>query len=193
METGRVVEERLMTGSKKLQYQETMYQVSVISTAQDGLTVSVNGQDLTWRILSQRGSHITLHNPKTGQVLSGYATETEVGVSVWVAGQGIHLTKPSPVASGRNSAGVASAGFGPVLAPMPGTILKVLVGQGDTVEAKTPLVIMESMKMELTINAPQSGWISAINATPGEMVAMHASLMTLNPLESPPEDELEGP
>lgn len=172
-----------MAGTKTFQYLETTHHVSVTTASLEGVCVSINGQDSTWEIITQRGTQITLRNAQTGQILSGHCIETEVGISVWVAGQVILLVKPSPVARGKNATGSHHGGLGPVLAPMPGTVLKVLVEQGETVEAKTPLVIMESMKMELTINAPQAGWISAINATPGEMVTMHAPLLTLKPLE----------
>ncbi|KAB2945072.1 MAG: acetyl-CoA carboxylase biotin carboxyl carrier protein subunit, partial [Phycisphaerae bacterium] len=44
-----------------------------------------------------------------------------------------------------------------VKAPMPGTILKILVKPGDVVTAHQPLVVMESMKMEMTLSASGAG------------------------------------
>jgi biotin carboxyl carrier protein len=55
-------------------------------------------------------------------------------------------------------------------APMPGIVLKILVGPGDVVTKGTPLVILEAMKMEHSIAATRDGKIVAVNCTEGELV-----------------------
>ena len=55
-------------------------------------------------------------------------------------------------------------------APMPGTILKVNVTQGQAVKAGTVLCILEAMKMENEIFAPCDGKIVAVNASKGATV-----------------------
>jgi biotin carboxyl carrier protein len=65
---------------------------------------------------------------------------------------------------------------------MPGTILKVLVTQGDKVAAGQALIVMESMKMEMTLSAPQAGWVSSVACSEGQMVNMGALLATLKEL-----------
>ncbi|ABR46806.1 pyruvate carboxylase [Alkaliphilus metalliredigens QYMF] len=47
-------------------------------------------------------------------------------------------------------------------ASIPGTVLKVLVKEGDTIKAKEPIIILEAMKMEASITAPVSGVIESI-------------------------------
>lgn len=59
---------------------------------------------------------------------------------------------------------------GHVTTSMPGTIVDVLVKEGDKVEAGTPLLITEAMKMETEIQAPISGKISAIYIQKGDAV-----------------------
>jgi len=55
-------------------------------------------------------------------------------------------------------------------APMPGTIIEVLVKEGDAVERGAPLLILEAMKMEHAICAPAAGTVKAIHFRKGEQV-----------------------
>ena len=73
---------------------------------------------------------------------------------------------PAPVA-----AKPAEVGSGSVVAPMPGTILKVLKATGDAVKAGEVVLILEAMKMENEITAPVDGTIGSLNLTEGSTVA----------------------
>jgi len=59
---------------------------------------------------------------------------------------------------------------GHVTTSMPGVIVDVLVGVGDTVEAGTPVVITEAMKMETEIQAPISGKVTEVYIAKGDAV-----------------------
>ena len=65
----------------------------------------------------------------------------------------------------------AAVGSGSVVAPMPGTILKVLKATGDSVKAGEVVLILEAMKMENEITAPVDGTIESLNLTEGSTVA----------------------
>jgi pyruvate carboxylase subunit B len=69
-----------------------------------------------------------------------------------------------------------AAGETPVLAPIPGTIVRYLVKEGDEVKANTGIVILEAMKMENEIVAPVAGKIKSINFKPGDKVSGGAVL-----------------
>ena len=73
---------------------------------------------------------------------------------------------PAPVA-----AKPAEVGSGSVVAPMPGTILKVLKATGDSVKAGEVVLILEAMKMENEITAPVDGTIESLSLTEGSTVA----------------------
>ncbi len=73
-----------------------------------------------------------------------------------------------------------------VFAPMPGTVLQVLVEVGGFVEQGDRLIIMESMKMELLIDAPQAGVVKRISVTEGSQVD---NGMRLLEFEEPTEHE----
>jgi pyruvate carboxylase subunit B len=58
----------------------------------------------------------------------------------------------------------------PLLAPMPGTVIRYLVKEGDKVKAGDGVVILEAMKMENVLPAPEDGKIKAMNFKPGDKV-----------------------
>ncbi|MEQ7044600.1 acetyl-CoA carboxylase biotin carboxyl carrier protein subunit [Enterococcus gallinarum] len=67
-----------------------------------------------------------------------------------------------------------------ITAPMPGTILKVLVNIGDSVTENQPLMILEAMKMENEIVAGKSGTVVGIHVSQGDVVNPGDSLITIN-------------
>lgn len=88
---------------------------------------------------------------------------------------------PTPKAEAPKAAApLGSAGSVKVEAPMPGTVLRVNVNVGDTVEEGQAVVILEAMKMENEIAAPKSGTVASINATQGSAVNTGDLLITLN-------------
>ena len=53
---------------------------------------------------------------------------------------------------------------------MQGTIVKVIVAEGDTVEAGDPIVVLEAMKMENNVCAEKSGTVAEIKVAEGDSV-----------------------
>ncbi|MBI6909130.1 acetyl/propionyl/methylcrotonyl-CoA carboxylase subunit alpha [Pseudomonas palleroniana] len=68
---------------------------------------------------------------------------------------------------------------GGLTAPMNGSIVRVLVEVGQSVEAGAQLVVLEAMKMEHSIRAPQAGVVKALFCQEGEMVAEGSALVEL--------------
>ena len=66
-----------------------------------------------------------------------------------------------------------------VKAPMPGTILKVNVQNGQKVEEGTVLMILEAMKMENEIMAPCAGTVTSVCVNQGAAVDSDAVLCTI--------------
>ena len=71
------------------------------------------------------------------------------------------------------------AGPAPLVAPMPGLIVRVNVAAGDTVKAGQGLVVMEAMKMENELRATAGGVVKAVRVTPGTAVERGATLVEL--------------
>jgi 3-methylcrotonyl-CoA carboxylase alpha subunit len=63
-----------------------------------------------------------------------------------------------------------SAAGNQIVAPMPGRIVLVKVEPGDQVETGQELLVMEAMKMELSLKAPRAGTIDSVSAAQDEFV-----------------------
>ncbi len=70
----------------------------------------------------------------------------------------------------RPKAAASGAGSGTVAVPMQGTIVKVLVAEGDAVEVGQTICVLEAMKMENNVNAEKAGTITEVRVQAGESV-----------------------
>ncbi len=86
----------------------------------------------------------------------------------------------APARRERGESRKSSAGEGAVVAPMQGTIVKVLVEEGAEVAADEPLCILEAMKMESEIRAPKAGTVSDILVSAGGTVKSGDPLVVLD-------------
>jgi propionyl-CoA carboxylase alpha chain len=75
----------------------------------------------------------------------------------------------------------AALSAGSLVAPMPGTVVRVAVAEGDAVTAGQPLLWLEAMKMEHQIAAPADGVVSEVNVSPGQQVDVGAVLAVVAP------------
>jgi acetyl-CoA/propionyl-CoA carboxylase biotin carboxyl carrier protein len=95
-------------------------------------------------------------------------------VKLWVPeSAGVAASSPAKKKTPRaasGSGGAGGVGTGKVAVPMQGTIVKVLVEVGQSVEAGQSVVVLEAMKMENQIEADKSGVVKAINVSPGDTV-----------------------
>jgi acetyl/propionyl-CoA carboxylase alpha subunit len=99
----------------------------------------------------------------------------------WRAPFRLNLEQPPPAAPPAPDAPAAAAetGSAQLTAPMPGTVIRVLVAAGDRVEARQPLVVLEAMKMETPLYAPYAGRVRLVHVTAGDRVAGGAVLLEL--------------
>ena len=93
-------------------------------------------------------------------------------VKMWVP-ETIGVAAPAAKPKKQRAAsggGAGGAGSGEVAVPMQGTIVKVLVTVGQTVEVGQGVVVLEAMKMENQINAEKAGTVKEIKVGPGDTV-----------------------
>jgi 3-methylcrotonyl-CoA carboxylase alpha subunit len=96
---------------------------------------------------------------------------------IWVDGRVIRLDPPS---TGRSRGRAAS---NELSAPMPATVVSVMVEVGATVTRGDTLIMLEAMKMELAIRDPRDGAVKAIHCQPGELVQPGVQLIVLEGVE----------
>lgn len=77
------------------------------------------------------------------------------------------------------AASAAASGPAPLLAPMPGLVVRIAVAVGDTVQAGQGLVVIEAMKMENELRASAGGVVTAVRVTAGHAVEKGALLVEL--------------
>jgi pyruvate carboxylase subunit B len=75
--------------------------------------------------------------------------------------------------------GAAATGPRPVIAPMPGMVIKVEVAEGDVVRAGQGIVIVEAMKMENELRASAAGRVTKVHVRRGDAVAKDEVLVEL--------------
>lgn len=75
------------------------------------------------------------------------------------------------------AAAAAADGPRPLVAPMPGLVVRVTVAEGDTVEAGQGVVVMEAMKMENELRAVAAGTVKTVHIQPGMAVEKGALLV----------------
>lgn len=137
----------------------------------------INGKEEIIEIVARDKSHIAfIYSGKEyrfhidGSILSNdshhiFKTDVSKG-NVWVNGVEIKISLPE---RRKKSASTAIAD-GAITAPMNGTIMQVLIKNGDKVRKGQKLVVMEAMKLQISLDAPFDGKISALNAKPGQQV-----------------------
>jgi len=108
-------------------------------------------------------------SPRVKRELDVEVNGKRFSVSMWVPDTSAGAAKPRRSSRQRSSGGGAS-GSGDVAVPMQGTIVKVAVAVGDSVETGDTIVVLEAMKMENNIAAGKSGTIESINVAEGDSV-----------------------
>ena len=88
--------------------------------------------------------------------------------------------KAAPAAAPKAAAPAASAGSVKVTAGAAGKVFKVEASVGQAVKAGDNIVILESMKMEIPVVAPQDGTIASIDVAEGAAVENGDTLATMN-------------
>jgi acetyl/propionyl-CoA carboxylase alpha subunit len=96
------------------------------------------------------------------------------------------LNLPAPPSRPAPDVDAAAHDHGPaaeqsaLAAPMPGTVVRVLVNAGATVEARQPLVVLEAMKMETPLVSPYDATVRAVHVKEGDRVAGGTILVELD-------------
>ncbi len=105
------------------------------------------------------------------------------GLVVWVDGHRLDLDVGTAEDESVGRAGGGAGGSGIIKAPMPGSVVKVLVSEGEEVSAGQSLVIVEAMKMENEVRSPLDGVVKAVNVSAGDSVGTSETMVEVEPAE----------
>jgi biotin carboxyl carrier protein len=109
-------------------------------------------------------------------LLDGAAFEVQVeasaaGLTVTAGGRRMPARVVDPRQwQGRRGAAAEAEGRQQVLAPMPGKVVRILVAQGEKVDAGRGLLVVEAMKMQNEIRSPKTGTVERLAVEKGQAV-----------------------
>ena len=107
-------------------------------------------------------------------------TVEETGSVSAPAAAPVAAPKAAPAAAPKAAAPAAGAGAVKVTASVPGKVLKIVASAGQAVRAGDNIIILESMKMEIPVVAPQDGTVASIDTSEGASVENGDTLATMN-------------
>jgi biotin carboxyl carrier protein len=103
---------------------------------------------------------------------------TPEGMVVAIAGQRFDISVHDPRRWSPKSAG-GTQGVATLTSPMPGKVVRVLVAEGDAVEAGQGILVVEAMKMQNELKALRAGHVISLTAREGATVVAGESLATI--------------
>lgn len=131
--------------------------VRVVAVSPDRVTLEVDGVRAHFDVREYGGDHVHVDGPTASYRLLAHP----------------RFTDPR-----------TAAAPGSLLAPMPGTVVRIAegIGEGGAVTAGQPLIWLEAMKMEHRVVSPVSGTLTALHAAPGSQVEVGALLAVVTEL-----------
>jgi acetyl-CoA/propionyl-CoA carboxylase biotin carboxyl carrier protein len=139
----------------------------------DAGTVSAGGRE--WRDAAVRfdgGGAVRVTLEGVQRRYAAHVTAEEI----WIARDGYQVALRTANRRGGDEGELVDS----LQAPLPGKVIAVNVADGDRVEKDQVLVVLESMKMELSITAPHPGTVSGLRLRPGDRVAVRQPLLAVH-------------
>ena len=127
----------------------------------------------------QAGTDAGDDDPKVRRDLDVEVNGKRFSVSMWVPESAGSAAGPSRVRRSAPKKAAAAAGSGQIAAPMQGTIVKVEVEVGATVETGDTLCVLEAMKMENNIAADKAGTVAEVHVAVGDSVGSGDMLVVI--------------
>jgi 3-methylcrotonyl-CoA carboxylase alpha subunit len=137
-----------------------------------GWLLQVDGCDLTARHAGLADGTLTAEIAGTRRRAAVVAGDGELTILCEGDAWRLAVDDPSVRAAAQD------AGGGHLMAPMPGTVVQVLVAAGAKVERGAALMVVEAMKMEHTIKAPADGTVASVHFAVGDPVSEGVELIS---------------
>ncbi len=157
-------------GAVRLRYRvgERDYEVEAERTCPRRLRLDLEDREATVEVLSAENGR--LHAVVDGEPLTADFASDGHHVLISLNGEGYTLAKPPPPDVDRAGPAGTDAAGASLTAPMPGTVVRVSVSEGEVVEEGQLLLVLEAMKMEQSVKAPHAGRVSSLPYGEGDLV-----------------------
>ncbi len=153
------------------------------SKRNDQYFIRLRGENHEVQVVSGPAGNGWLH--LNGRIVPFRVSRKDAMVSVWVGGRVFVFQRIQETA--QRAGASAHTGVSQMLAaPMPGTIIQIHARAGNSVSPHESLVVMESMKMELTLSIPHASTIGEVVCHVGQLVELGQVLVTFNDAASTP-------
>jgi 3-methylcrotonyl-CoA carboxylase alpha subunit len=146
-----------------------------VETQGDTVQVSLDGNDIELAV-TERGDREGWCRTADGRLHSFVWAWVGSSLELWLDGNVFVFERVERIRQGQRESSVGGAD---ILAVMPGTVEQILVQPGDPVERGQTVIIMESMKMELSVAAHRDGVVKQIPVGLGQQVDKGMRLLEL--------------
>jgi biotin carboxyl carrier protein len=137
----------------------------------DGRTVEIGKEQLPAATEVEPGVFSVL--------IDGRSYEVRLGATVQIQGRKFAVEVRDARNASKSSHSALGSGRQNITAPMPGKVIRVLVSNGDAVEAGAGLVVVEAMKMQNEMKAPRAAQVLEVRVTDGDTVTAGQALLVL--------------
>jgi biotin carboxyl carrier protein len=163
-----------------------IYQVDAAPLDDSGATEMVlEGKRRSVAVTAVTTNHLHLQvGSRTANLFVARASE---GTWIWLDGRA-KLVQDASAASRRKARGPGETP-GEVTPPTPASVVRILVDVGREVSKGEALVVVSAMKMEMTLVAPYSGTVRAVNTEVGAQVSPGEILVEIDPFPEADKDE----
>jgi len=151
--------------------------VSVVKWSDNGrVMLTINGDKHEAEVLRYREGRGTFR--LAGKIVRFRGVRTGKNIQTRVENRDFEFQLVAD--EGKRRAKQSAAAKKELTAPMPGTVLRIHLSKGNAFQAHQPIIILESMKMELTLTSPTAGTIREVLCKEGELVPLGHVLARLD-------------
>jgi 3-methylcrotonyl-CoA carboxylase alpha subunit len=143
---------------------------AVVWYERDGLLMEFGGTSGPLRFAAHGGGQFDVALGDAKETVSATWTDRDLALTTPRGRLFLHWIDPFLAQAGPADA------VSRIVAPMPGTVVRILAEAGSDVARGTPLIVIEAMKMEHTLRAPADGHLKALKCAVGEVVQEGAEL-----------------
>ena len=156
----------------------------VVDETEDGVLVTVDDGEPMLLDATTSGVPGVFSWLREGEPANAYVARDGRALRVVVGGRSFTLAPAGAAGRQRGAVGTHTDPPGVVSAPVAGVVVEIRVAEGDAIELRQTLVVIEAMKMQNEVQAPLAGTIRAIRCQQGARVEKGDVVVEYDPAET---------